>query len=291
MFQKSFTIVELLITIGILIILTAIVVPSFRLFQKESDLDNSVGQIINILRLAQNKALASEGGAQWGVYFSTTSSPHQYVLFRGTSYDLRAVSFDEVHQLPESIEFEAVNLANASSEVVFKKMVGDTEQFGTVFLRLKIDHAQIRSLYVESSGLVSATLSAIPSDSDRIKDSRHIHLDYTRNINTLTEDLILSFGGGVIKTIVIADNLQAGQIYWRGGVDVLGEIQQLEIHTHRLNDFVEGTQFSIHRDRRYNNKSLKVELSGDSSGFLADYSADGLSTIKTSIYASDASWQ
>ncbi|MFH1423365.1 MAG: hypothetical protein ABIG29_00170 [Candidatus Nealsonbacteria bacterium] len=291
MFQKSFTIVELLIIIGILIILTAATVPSFNLFQKESDLNNSVEQIINILRFAQNKTLASEGSARWGVYFSTAISPHQYTLFQGTSYALRVVSFDEVHQLPKSVEIEAINLADAGTEIVFKKVTGTTEQFGTISLRLITNPASQKSLYIESSGQVSASLSAVPSDSDRIKDSRHIHFDYNRNIGTLTENIILSFEGGVIETIVIADNLKDGQIYWQGEVDVLGEIQQLEIHTHRLNDFTEGTQFCIHRDRRYNNKSLKAELSDDPSGFLINYSADGLNTIKTSIYASDASWQ
>ena len=37
--------------------------------------------------------------------------------------------------------------------------------------------------------------------------------------------------------------------------------------------------------------TLKVEISGDSSGYLIDYSADGETVTKTSIFASDLVWQ
>lgn len=287
----GFVFIELMVVIAILVMLAAIAIPAFRFFQKESDLNNSVEQIINALRLAQNKTLASEGDSQWGLYFSTTSSLHQYTLFQGASYVDRQASLDEIHKLPKSVEIYEINLESGGGETVFERISGLTQQFGTVSLRLKADNTKTATVYIENSGLAGLAVPLSPSDENRIKDSRHVHFDYTRIITISTESLILTFEGSVVENIVIADNLEDGQISWEGIVSVGGDNQHIKIHTHTFNDFEEGTQFCIHRDRRYNNKALLVEISDDLTGFLIDYSADGLTTIKTSIYASDASWQ
>ena len=83
--------------------------------------------------------------------------------------------------------------------------------------------------------------------------------------------------------------MQNGQIYWLGEVNVGGVGQRVEVSTHRLND--PDTLFSIRRDRRYNNVSLQITLSGDSSGYLLNYNSDGSVTTKQSIFASEPLWQ
>ena len=159
-------------------------------------------------------------------------------------------------------------------------------------MRLKNDPAKTKIVYIENSGLVGLTNPAVLSDESRIKDSRHLHVDYGRIIATATESLILTFEGGVTETIVIADNMQNGQIDWEREVMVGGARQKIKIHTHRLNN--PDTQFSIHRDRRYNNKSLIIDIGGapdPDPGTIADYSADGLIVAKTSNYVTIIQWQ
>jgi len=291
--SKSFTLIELLVIIGTMIILMALAAPAFRVFQKESDLNNSAEEIINTLRLAQNKTIASEGASQWGVYFDTSTSPHQYTLFKGENYaSPRDTSFDEIRKLPKRVEIYEINLANGGSEVVFDRIVGTTSHSGKISLRLKTDFTKTRSIYIENSGQVGLTSPTIPSDENRIKDSRHVHFDYFRPIFTFTEDLILTFTYDATtqtETIVIAENLKDGQIYWEREIDVGGSIQKLKIHTHRLNN--PDSQFCIHRDRRWNDKALKIEISYDGTGYLIEYSADGLTTNSTSIYVSNLQWQ
>ena len=289
--EKSFTLIEVLAMVGILIVLIAISIPALRFFQKETDLNNTTEEIINNLRLAQNKTLASERASQWGVYFSTSSEPHQYTLFKGVNFALRDSSFDEIHKLPKSLEIYEINLGGGG-EVVFERVTGSTNQSGNVSLRLKTDLSKTKSLFIQSSGKVVLGGEAAPTDTNRIKDSRHTHFDYSRPITTTTEILKLTFAydsSTATKDIIIADNLKDGQIYWDGQVDVGGQIQKLKIHTHRLNS--PGSQFSIHRDKRYNTKALTVEISGDSSGNLIQYDAAGQTTKGTSIYASTPSWQ
>lgn len=293
--SKGISLIEFLTIIAILMVLAGMAIPAFRFFQKESDLKNSAQEIINTLRLAQNKTLASEVASSWGVYFSTTTWPHQYTLFQGIDFTSRTTTSDEVHNLSESVEIYEINLAGGKKGVVFDRITGTTSQSGTISLRLKADHTKTRTIYIEGSGLTGLTSPSIPSDEDRLKDSRHVHFDYDREISTSTEWLTLIFTydtSTTTKDIIIADNIKDGQIYWEGEVDVAGSIQKLKIHTHRLNN--PDTQFCVHRDRRYNDKALIIEINSTPDpdvGTLISYSGAGETATGTSIFVSNLEWQ
>jgi len=283
----GFTFIEMLVIIGIFAILVLATVTAFRIFQRESELDNKIQELVSILKLAQNRTLASEQASQYGVYFDNNVSPHQYVIFKGANYLGRDASYDQVYKLPETIEIYEINLGG--SEIVFNRLTGTTLQPGNVKLRLKNDVSKTQTVYIENSGQVGLITPSGASDDNRLKDSRHIHFDYGRIIDTDTERIILNFGGLAQQEIIISQNLEENQIYWEGEVNVGGETQRIKIHTHRLNS--PDTQFSVHRDRRYNNIGLSISVSGDGTGNLIDFSADGLTTISTSIYVSNLVWQ
>jgi type II secretory pathway pseudopilin PulG len=304
---KGFTLVELLVIVGILIILAVIVIPNLRFFQKESDLNNAKEEIINTLRLAQNKTLASEGDSQYGVYFDATSTPNQYTLFKGRDFVSRATSSDKIYKLPKTIKISEIDLWGRT-EVVFERVTGyasTTDQLGKITLELKMDPSKTSTIYIENFGQVGLTSSPAPSDENRIKDSRHVHLYYGgREIATSTEKLILTFEGPVIEEIIIGDNVKEGQIDWKGTVLVGGDSQVLHIHTHRLNDYdtpspcpyLPCTIFSIQRDRRYNNKALDIDVGGVPGDpaeppDLIRYAANGSTTQGNSDYVSQPFWQ
>lgn len=286
-FLTGFTLIELLIVASVLVILIVITGYAFITFQRKSVLGQSSEEIINILRIAQNKTLASEGSSQYGVYFDNSVWPNKYTLFKGKDYISRDISFDKVYELSKSVEMQAINLAG-SNEVFFHRITGTVSQPGNIVLILKSDPAESQTIYIEESGQVSTFSGSAPSDLDRIKDSRHIHVDYSRLIDTATETLTLDFGTKT-KNISIAGNMEANQIYWEGEVDVDNEIQKIKIHTHNLNN--PNTQFCFHRDRRYNTKPLTITISGDGSGALINYSADGSNVNSNSIYVSNITWQ
>lgn len=286
--NSGISFIETMTVITILVILAGIAIPVFIFFQRGLEFNNSIEEIINILRIARNKTLASEGPSQYGVYFDNISSPHRYTLFKGGSFASRDGSFDEINDLPDNIEIYDIDL-NGGNEIVFDRVAGSTGQPGSISLRLKTDPSKTKTIYIEGSGYVRLTAPVIPSDDDRVKDSRHFHLDYNHGIDPDSETLTLSFEGGVDKIITITDNMKDGQIYWEGEVDVNGEIQKIKIHTHELND--PNTSFSVHRDMRYNNKTLAIIISGDGSGTLIDYSADGSIVSSTSIYVTNLNSQ
>lgn len=293
--KGGFTLIELTIVIVIAVLLTSGAITAFRSFENKSILGREAETVAQILKTGRNKTIASEGKDKWGVYFSTSSFPHRFILFKGPSYALRDGAFDEQKQLSPLLEIFEINLQNSASEIVFERISGETFNSGRLGLRLTNDPQKTETINIASSGKIAKgdelnSTTTLPS----LKDSRHTLINYSRVINTSVEKIIMDFiydSSVLTKEIVIADNIKNGQIDWEGEINVNGANQKIKIHTLRLNDLASGTKFSLHRDRRYNDKALKIKLSGDGSGSLIEYSADGLTTTKTSIYAEQPLWQ
>lgn len=285
--QKGFTLFEVVIVIFILAALALVSIPAYDIFLKTTDVDSGMQEFYAALRLAQSKTLSSENDAQYGVYMDAGVSPNKYVLFKGSSYAARDSAFDRLTWLPKTVEFSGISLGGAN-EVVFEKLTGYAQQSGSLAVRSKADTSKLKTLYISSAGIFSFTAPVAVADT-RVKDSRHVHFDYSRAINTASESLTLLFNGNVSQVIPLASNMSNGQIYWTGTIAAGGGNQTVLVHTHRLN--ATDTQFSVHRDRRLNDKSLKITISGDSTGSLIEYTADGAVTTSTSAYVSNSNWQ
>ena len=287
--KNGFTLIEILVVIVLLAIIVTMTLADFYLLKKRTDLSNDIQEIGATIKLAQSRTRASENNSQHGVYFDSANS--KYVLYKGATYAARDVSADRVSFLSSTVNFNAISLGGGS-EVTFEKLTGIATQClssCTVVLQLTSDASQIKTIYVSSYGIISyGALS--PSDSNRVKDSRHIQFDYSRVIATSSENLVLNFNNGeLVQSFPLGSYASSGQIDLQDTVTVGGVDQVFEIHTHRLNS--PDTQFSIHRDRRFNTVPLTITLSGDSSGNLIQYSADGATITNSSIYVSNLVWQ
>ncbi|TSC56895.1 MAG: hypothetical protein Greene071421_405 [Parcubacteria group bacterium Greene0714_21] len=289
--RRGFGLIELLVTIGIVAILGAIALPVSHYLEEDAALGNTAKEIAGTLQLAQSKTLASEGADSYGVFFDTNAST--YTFFKGANFSQRDTASDVVSILPKSIEFSSVTFP--AGEVVFTKITGFPNSAGSLGLGVKQRPQKTQSVFLGSSGEINTLVSSIPSDLARVKDSRHMHIAYAgRTIATVSETLKITFpnqGSPVFQSIVIANNLVQGQIFWEGSVNVGVQAQKLKIHTHFLNDPVNNTLFSIHRDKRFNTKGFFLELSGDSSGNVITYDDQGQTTKGTSIYVSSPELQ
>lgn len=113
--MKAFTAIEILSVVAISLILFALVFPLGINFYRGWQLQNCTQQILQTLRKAQGKAMASELDSSFGIYIQEGS----YVLFKGGSFESREEQFDEVFDLPEMITIE-----NLPEEIVFSKIDG-----------------------------------------------------------------------------------------------------------------------------------------------------------------------
>lgn len=286
--KAGFTLIEVAVSVAIIAVMAAVSIVGFSSLQKRADLNNSVQEIVNVLKLAQTKTISYQSSSRYGVYFDTTTSPDSYVLFKGNDYASREVASDVIYFLPDKIEFYNVDF-QGGNELVFNRLTGSVNNWGSVSLWIEGSAGGEKAIYVSNLGVIGFEAPSVSNDEARVKDSRHVHVDYGRYINS--ESLILSSNEILVLQIPIDDNLIGGQFEWQGSVNVGGQDQVLEIHTHWFNDPLNHTRFCIHRDMRFNDAALEVSLSDDP-GYLIEYSADGLTTY-SSIYVSEPGpeWQ
>ncbi|MFH2136366.1 MAG: GspH/FimT family pseudopilin [Patescibacteria group bacterium] len=126
--KGGFTIIELLVSLGIFIIVTTMVVTNFRGGSRSDELKIAAETVASNLRRAQNMALAGEqfegitpaGG--YGIYFNL-GNPDKYIIFAdkngNLAYDAGEVLPDGLITLPPNMVIVGV-LPAASSAVVFK---------------------------------------------------------------------------------------------------------------------------------------------------------------------------
>ena len=120
--DKGFTLLEILVVVGITTILAGVAITSYVNQQRAKLLDTSVQEIVSYLRYTQQKSMAQEGGNQWGVHFENSASGDDfYSLYTGTSY----TSPVETRYLPSGITFSTPG-DNETIDISFYKLIGDS---------------------------------------------------------------------------------------------------------------------------------------------------------------------
>lgn len=120
--MKGFTLVELIIVIG----LSVIIVGSFAILGNQivvtQELERAKEIIKSELSNAQIKSIGGTDDSAWGVVLS----PNQITSFRGTSFATRNVDYDRV------INFSgAINISGAN-EIVFNRIDGSIAPGATI---------------------------------------------------------------------------------------------------------------------------------------------------------------
>lgn len=150
---SGFTLIELIITLGIFILLGGIVFINIAGRRSETDLFDTQEQIAAVLREAQSNSMAQKNGVAWGVHFdnSTTTAPF-YILFF-TAYSATTTVGGNV-PLPASVSYNTSTLASgATLDVIFSQLVGNTTSTSVGLYMPKQSFSN--TITIASSGAVS----------------------------------------------------------------------------------------------------------------------------------------
>ena len=146
--MRGFSLVEVLVVIVILGLMLSIVVGSFS---SSSGLNGPVEQALTVFSDARNRTIAGRDLSQFGVHIEAD----RLTLFKGTSFTAGAAG-NEVSLFDSSVEVVNVALTGGASDVIFKRLRGDTLQSGSFVIRLKNNNAVSKTITIGTAGIVSA---------------------------------------------------------------------------------------------------------------------------------------
>lgn len=141
---RGFTLIEMLLAVGLIAVLTGIGAPIFARAQTKNDLDMTVAIWVNSLRRAQVLAQANLGDSQWGV----KAQSGLITVFKGASFAARDVTYDEDFALPTTISFSGV------IEVVMSKLSGYPNTTGTTTIGSNVI-SDTAAIIINSRGTLS----------------------------------------------------------------------------------------------------------------------------------------
>ncbi len=143
MSKHGFTLVEVLLAVGLIGILTGVGAPVFSRLLTKNNLDVAGESLAVSWRRGQGLAMANDGDSLWGVKVATGS----LTLFKGSSFSGRDTNYDETSDLPSTIL-----VSGTATEIVFNKLTGTPSAAGTITL---VNFADTITLTINSQGTVS----------------------------------------------------------------------------------------------------------------------------------------
>jgi len=143
----GFSFIEILIVIGIIGILSAIIIYAFSGLRDSFLLRGEKGRVISLANDARTKTLSSQNDTAYGIHFDAD----QAVLFAGGTYATGTIG-NEVLLLDDRIEISSIDLFGGGSDILFKRLTGETDQIGTVEIQIIGNASSTEVITINSNG-------------------------------------------------------------------------------------------------------------------------------------------
>lgn len=141
--ERGFSLLEMLLSVMIIGMITAISVPLFNSFLARNDLDITSQQVAETFRRAQVYARGVKNDSIWSVQMQTNN----IILFRGNNFAARDTNYDETIALPGTVT------ASGLSNVQFAKLSGLPNTTGTV--TLTSNASETKTVTINAQGMVN----------------------------------------------------------------------------------------------------------------------------------------
>ena len=148
MYKKGYSALEVVIVIGIVAVVAGVILAPVSGFRAAQDLNNSADRIVAMLSEARSKTVASNSDSRFGVHFEAGSA----TLFRGDAYS-EGDGENVVYLVPDRALVETA-LQGGASDVLFNRLTGGTQRYGTVTLRSVADPGDTKAVTINQYGIV-----------------------------------------------------------------------------------------------------------------------------------------
>ncbi|OGH58926.1 MAG: hypothetical protein A2725_04230 [Candidatus Magasanikbacteria bacterium RIFCSPHIGHO2_01_FULL_33_34] len=153
--NTGFTIIELLIVLGISIILATAAAPLYGSLQVSAQLNENSSLIIQSLRTARERSIAGYNNIQHGVFFDiNTGAVDSYTLYQGSSYVARQTAYDRFITLDEPLSFSSNGfiMIGEDVDINFSTGIGRPNNAGIIILSHQVSGN--RSIEVNYAGKI-----------------------------------------------------------------------------------------------------------------------------------------
>ena len=175
--HKGFTLIELVVVTGIIVLLTALILPNYRAGDQQLSLQRATHKLAQDLRRTQEMAMSAQfsvatGGevprGGYGIYFQEPAGPKEYLLFGDADNDHQYGSGDysvENIEIKEGIIISAIETDKGSesnlfiaftlvdSEVYFSPV--EDASWAKIVLANEQNLSETKTVYVNKAGLIA----------------------------------------------------------------------------------------------------------------------------------------
>ncbi len=147
--RKGFTLIETMSAIAIGILLISIIFYSFSSLRNNASLQKNVSQAKSILEEARYSSISEKSDYSYGVHLQSD----RLVLFSGSVYN--SADAKNKTQLFDNATLDNISLNGGGSEIIFNKITGSTNTFGTFRIKSSIDLNKSMIIRVIGTGVIS----------------------------------------------------------------------------------------------------------------------------------------
>lgn len=148
--KNGFSILEVLVSIAIMAVIIAVVVLPLSKNRQYRVLLQSTEDIVSALNLSRSNTLSSVGSDSYGVKILSD----KVIMFKGSTYNASSVDNKTIN-LQSGLNVSVIILNGGASEVVFKRLTGATDQYGTITIQVTSDTSKNKTITIGKTGLVT----------------------------------------------------------------------------------------------------------------------------------------
>ena len=149
-FKAGFTMIELLIVVGIILLVIGLGSPVYRNLMVSTQLNDSSDQIVQMIRTARDRSVARKHNSSHGIYLGINNpGDDRVVIYQGSSYAGRDQIYDQVLDLGSAM---SLSTTIGGNEVKFTPGTGDPDKTGIVTITHNVSGS--RSMTINQVGLV-----------------------------------------------------------------------------------------------------------------------------------------
>ncbi len=148
-YNSGITIIETIVSVAIMLVLFSIVSFSVSALKNNSSIAKNVAMTKAVFEEARYESISGKDNNNYGVKILSD----RLVLFPGTAYDSTNV-LNKTY-LYDNASTTNVSINGDGTQVVYDKIVGSTNNYGTFVVRVANDASKNKTIRILGTGLVS----------------------------------------------------------------------------------------------------------------------------------------